>query len=214
MRTNFPFLLLAAAAFCGLLPSSATADIKSEAIEYSDGETTLQGHVAFDPNIAGKRPGILVIHDWMGVAPYSIGRAEQLAKLGYIAFVADIYGKGVRPKDPAEASALAGKYKSDRALLRRRANAGLQKLAQHPQVDSSKIAAIGYCFGGTSVLELARSGADLRGVVSFHGGLATPSPGDAKNIRCKVLALHGADDPAVPRKEVEGFEDEMRSAGV
>lgn len=214
MRIHFLLSLVAVAQLCGFFGSTAVADIKSEAIEYLDGDTPLQGHVAFDPGISGKRPGILVIHDWMGVAPYSIGRAEQLAKLGFIAFVADIYGKGVRPKDPTEASALAGKYKADRALLRRRANAGLQKLSQHPQVDSSKIAAIGYCFGGTSVLELARSGADLRGVVSFHGGLDSPTPADGKNIKAKVLVLHGADDPYVKPADIAAFQEELRGAKI
>ena len=200
--------------FCTVLPTPTLADIKSEAIEYLDGETPLQGHVAFDPGISGKRPGILVIHDWMGVAPYSIGRAEQLAKLGYIAFVPDIYGKGIRPKDPAEASAQAGKFKADRALLRRRATAGLEKLSQHPQVDASRIAAIGYCFGGTSVLELARTGADLRGVISFHGGLDSPAPADGRNIKAKVLVLHGADDPYVKPADIAAFHEEMRAGKV
>ena len=119
----------------------------------------------------------------------------MLAQLGYVAFCADIYGKGIRPKDVSEAGAQAGKYKSDRALLRARVNAALDVLKKNELVDTNRVAAIGYCFGGTTVIELARSGAELNGVVSFHGGLDSPTPADGKNIKCKVLALAGADDP-------------------
>jgi dienelactone hydrolase len=126
----------------------------------------------------------------------------------------DIYGKGVRPKNGQEAGEQAGKFKSDRALLRARINAALDVLRKNEHVDPKRIAAIGYCFGGTTVLELARSGADIAGVVSFHGGLDTPTPADAKHIKCKVLALHGADDPYVPPAQVAAFEKEMTDAGV
>ena len=131
-----------------------------------------------------------------------------------MAFGADIYGKGIRPATPEAAGREAGKYRSDRKLLRARAQAGLAELRRQPLVDPGRLAAIGYCFGGTTVLELARSGADLLGVVSFHGGLDTPTPEDAKNIRAKVLALHGADDPHVPPQQVAAFQDEMRKGGV
>ena len=134
--------------------------------------------------------------------------------MGYVAFAIDMYGKGIRPKTPQEAAAQAGIYKQDRALMRARALAGLEVLRSNPLCDPKRVAAIGYCFGGTVVLEIARSGADVAGVVSFHGGLDTPTPADAKNIRCKVLVLHGGDDPHVPRKDVDAFEDEMRAAGV
>ncbi|HWB58286.1 MAG TPA: dienelactone hydrolase family protein, partial [Chthoniobacteraceae bacterium] len=157
---------------------------------------------------------ILVVHDWLGVGDYVKGRAEQLARLGYIAFVADIYGKGVRPQNAAEAAKVAGIYKNDRALFRARVTAALDQLKKDPDVDPSRIAAIGYCFGGTAVLELARSGADIAGIVSFHGGLDTPTPEDAKNIKCKVLILHGADDPLAPAAQVAAVEDEMRKANV
>jgi dienelactone hydrolase len=131
-----------------------------------------------------------------------------------VAFCADIYGKGVRPTSVAEAGAQAGKYKGDRALLRKRVNAGLETFKKSDLVDTRRIAAIGYCFGGTTVIELARSGADLAGVVSFHGGLDSPAPADGKNVKCKVLACHGADDPFVPAKDLAAFEDEMKQAGV
>ena len=190
------------------------AAIKSEPVEYKQGDAALEGWLVYDDSAAGKRPGILVVHDWYGVGDYVKGRAEQLAKLGYVAFVADIYGKGIQPKDPTEAGAVAGKYKNDRPLVRARMVAALDILKADPHVDSTRIAAIGYCFGGMGVLELARSGAAIAGVVTFHGALDTPTPADAKNIKCKILVLHGADDPFAPAAQVAAFEDEMRKAGV
>ena len=194
--------------------SSSWAAIKTETIRYKEGDTTLEGVLVYDDAVTVRRPGILIAHQWKGLSDYERKRAEMLAKLGYVAFAADIYGQGIRPADPKSAGEMAGKYKADRALLRRRVQAGLQQLRQSPQVDTGKIGAIGYCFGGTTVLELARSGADVAGVVSFHGGLATPTPQDAQNIKGKVLACHGADDPFVPAPEVAGFEAEMRQAKV
>lgn len=196
------------------LISSARAEIKTETVEYKQGDATLEGFHAYDDSISGKRPGVLIVHQWKGLGEYEKKRAEMLAKLGYNVFAADIYGKGIRPTTPKEAGGLAGKYKSDRALLRERVKSGLEALRKNAMTDPKKIAAIGYCFGGTTVLELARSGEDISGVVSFHGGLSTPNPTDAKNIRGKVLALHGADDPNVPAPEVAAFEDEMRKAGA
>ena len=190
------------------------AGIRTEIAEYKQGDTTLEGFVAYDDAISGKRPGVLVVHQWLGLTDYEKHRAEMLAQLGYVAFCADIYGKGVRPKDTKEAGALAGKYKGDRQLLRARVNAGLDALRQQPLVDTNRIAAIGYCFGGTTVLELARSGADIAGVVSFHGGLDAPDPTDGKNIKCKVLVCHGADDPFSSPQDIAAFENEMRQGGV
>lgn len=193
---------------------SAAAAIKTETVEYKQGDTVLEGYLAYDDSIVNRRPGVLIVHQWKGLGDYEKKRAEMLAKLGYVAFAADIYGKGVRPADTQAAAALAGKYKKDVALLRKRASAALEQLRKAPSVDAQQVAAIGYCFGGTTVLELARSGAGLDGVVSFHGGLATPDPNDARNIKARVLALHGADDPFVPPAEVQGFEEEMRKAKV
>ena len=195
------------------LMGSARAEIKTETVEYQQGDATLEGFHAYDDSIQGKRPAVLIVHQWKGLGAYEKKRAEMLAKLGYNVFAADIYGKGIRPASPKEAGALAGKYKSDRALLRERVKAGLAALRKNDMTDPKKVAAIGYCFGGTTVLELARSGADLSGVVSFHGGLSSPNPGDAKNIKAKVLVLHGADDPHV-MPEVPDFQEEMRKAGV
>lgn len=200
--------------FVTVLAHSAVAEIKTEVIEYKQGDTTLEGYLAYDDSNTKPRPGVLLIHDWMGVADFAKSRAKQVAELGYVAFAADIYGKGVRPANSTEASALAGKYKADRALFRERLKAGLAQLTGNKLVASSQIAAIGYCFGGTGVLEVARSGQDVKGVVSFHGGLNTPTPADAKNIKGRVLVLHGADDPFVKPDEVAGFKKEMEDAKV
>lgn len=193
---------------------TARAELHTETFEYRQGETTLEGWLAYDASIKGKRPGVLIVHQWKGLTDYEKKRAEMLAKLGYNVFALDIYGKGIRPTNPDDARKESGRYKSDRALLRTRAQAGLAILKNHELTDADRIAAIGYCFGGTTVIELARSGADIAGVVSFHGGLDSPKPADGKNIKCKVLALHGADDPFVSPKDLDAFESEMKQSGV
>jgi dienelactone hydrolase len=193
---------------------SLQATIKFEKVEYKQGDTTCEGLFVYDDVIKGPRPAILIAHQWKGLSDYEKKRAEMLAQMGYAAFCADIYGQGVRPDNPKDAGAMAGKYKGDRPLLRARITAALETMRKQPQVNTSRVAAIGYCFGGTTVLELARTGANVAGVVSFHGGLGTPTPEDAKNVKCKVLALHGADDPNVPPAEVQAFEKEMRDAKV
>ena len=189
--------------------------IHTETVDYKQGDTTLEGFLAYDDSISGKRPGVLVVHQWQGITDYEKMRARMLAQMGYVAFCADIYGKGVRPKTVQEAGAIAGKFRGgDRSLLRARVNAGLDELKQNELVDTSRVAAIGYCFGGTTVLELARSGAQLNGVVSFHGGLDSHAPADAKNIKCKVLVLAGANDPFQKPDDLQAFEKEMRDAQV
>jgi dienelactone hydrolase len=188
--------------------------MKTELMEYKEGATTLEGYAAYVPT-GDKRPGILLAPDWMAVtASFSNRRADMLCSLGYNVFVADIYGKGVRPTAMEACAAEMTKYRSNRPLLRARARAALDTLRKLPNTDTSRLGAIGYCFGGTTVLELARDGADVKGVVSFHGNLDTPNPADAKNIKGHVLVLHGADDPIVPDTEVLAFEKEMREAKV
>jgi dienelactone hydrolase len=200
---------------CLVAGATARAEIKTQVVEYKAGDATLEGYLAYDDAVKGPRPGVLVAHAWMGLDDYAKRRARELAGLGYTAFALDIYGKGVRPKTREEAGALAGKYKAgDRATMRSRALAGFNMLAQDSHVDHQRLGAIGYCFGGTTVLELARSGAALGGVVSFHGGLDTQRPEDARNIKGKIFVMTGGDDPSVPPKQVEGFEDEMRKAKV
>ncbi len=205
--------MIALAVVAGAL-TACGAEIMTQTIEYRQGDTVLEGFVCWDASIKGPRPGVLVVHQWKGLTDYEKKRAEMLAGLGYVALAADIYGKGVRPAGNQEAGAEAAKYKKDRALLRARANAGLEALRGNPLVDPRRLAAIGYCFGGTAVMELARSGADLGGVVSFHGGLDSPHPEDGQKIRCRVLACQGADDPFVPAADLAAFEDEMRRAKV
>ncbi len=205
--TMLPFMTVAA---------TFNASICTQALDYVQEEAELEGYLAYDDRVKDSRPGILVVHEWWGINEYIRKRTEHLASLGYLAFAADIYGKGNRAATREEAMALAGKFRSgtDRSLMRARVNAGLDELKNNPLVDRARVAAIGYCFGGTVVLELARSGADLAGVVCFHGGLATPNPDDAKNITAKVLVLTGADDPSVKSEQVAAFEEEMRRASV
>lgn len=190
------------------------AEVKTQWMEYQDGDVTLRGFLASPEGLNGDLPGVLIIHDWMGLEDYEKRRAKEVAELGYVAFALDMYGKGVRPKNPTEAAALSGKLKKDIPVLRRLASAGLATLRSQANVDSQRVAAMGYCFGGTAVLELARAGAPLEGVVSFHGGLSTPQPQDAARIQGQVLVLHGADDPHVKPEEVEAFQKEMNDAGV
>lgn len=197
-----------------LCTAPSQAELRTGVIEYRQGDTVLEGYLAYDSGLKGPRPGVLVVHEWTGINAYVKRRVEQLAQLGYVALAADIYGRGVRPKTPEEAAKVAAVYRNDRALMRARAQAAVEMLRHQEGVDPKRIAAIGYCFGGTIVLELARSGADIAGVVSFHGGLDTPHPEDARNIKCKVLVLHGGDDPHVPIEQVTGFCQEMRKAGV
>ncbi|MBP7526984.1 MAG: dienelactone hydrolase family protein [Syntrophorhabdaceae bacterium] len=191
----------------------AGAAVRTQTITYSQDSVTLEGYLAYDDRITGKRPGILVVHEWKGISAYEKMRVEQLASMGYVAFAADIYGKGVRPTTTEEASRTAGIYRGNRQLLRARALAGLKALKEFRYTDPSRVAAIGYCFGGTTVLELARGNAEVAGVVSFHGGLDTPNPATGP-VKPQVLVLTGADDPGVPPAQRLAFEEEMRAAGA
>lgn len=204
---------LALVLFLGVSFKPTYAKVVTQTVDYKDGDTVLEGYLAYDDSVHGKRPGILVVHEWNGLGHYVQGRAEQLAKLGYVAFAADIYGKGVRPATPDGCKAQAMKFYGDRKLFRQRVNSGLDQLEANALVDKTRIAAIGYCFGGSAVLELGRSGADIAGIVSFHGGLDNPTPEDAKNFKAKVLVCQGGADkgtlPALP-----AFKKEMDAAKV
>jgi dienelactone hydrolase len=208
MKLDLPLLTL-------LIATTMTrAAVHTETVTYKHGDTVLEGYFAYDDALPGKRPGVLVVHEWLGPNAYARKRAEMLAQLGYVAFALDMYGRGVRGTSPQDGPKLSAPYKQDRKLMRARASAGLDVLRKHRLVDPTKLAVIGYCFGGTTSLELARSGADLAGVVSFHGNLETPLPAQPGQVKAKVLVCHGADDPVVPPPEVLKFEDEMRKAGV
>ena len=209
MKKLFSLLLVGVA-----MASMSSGQVRTETVEYRQGDVVLQGYLAYDASIKGKRPAVLVVHNWYGISESTRIRVDQLAALGYVAFAADIYGKGIRPADAAAASAESGKYYKDRGLLRARTRAGLDFLSARPEADPARLAAIGYCFGGSAVLELARSGAPVKATVTFHGGLSTPTPADAKNIKGKMLVLHGADDPYVKQDDVTAFMKEMREAGV
>jgi dienelactone hydrolase len=179
-------------------------------------KTTLSGVLIFDSEALGEQPGLVLVPNWMGINESNLMQAELVANMGYVVFVADMYGKNVRPKTADEAGKAAGAVKSDRALMRARAQAALANLLNasktyNAALDTSHIGAIGFCFGGTSALELARSGAKIGGVVSFHGGLDAPTSYDVSKVHAAFLALHGADDPYVPAADVAGFQTEMRS---
>ena len=196
-----------------LITSPGYADLIEKSVPYRQGETGLEGFHVYEDGVEGKRPAVLIIHQWTGLTDYEKMRARMLAKLGYNVFAADIYGKGIRPQPP-EAAKEAGKYKSDRPLYRARLLAGLEILRGDERTDADRIAAIGYCFGGTGVLELARSGAKIAGVVSFHGGLGAGEGLAASKgeVRTRILALHGANDPFVPPSEIDAFWKEMQAA--
>jgi dienelactone hydrolase len=195
-----------------LTTAQAWAGVVEKKVEYKQGNTVLEGFLAFPEGSKGKAPGVVVVHEWMGPGDHVRRSARNLAAMGYVALAADIYGKGVRPSDVKGAQAESSKYKGDRALMRARAQAALDLLKKQKGVDASNVAAIGYCFGGTVVLEMARAGMPVKGVVSFHGGLDTPKP--APRVKAKVLVLHGGDDPFVPPDQVAAFQDEMRKAGA
>ena len=189
-------------------------EVKMESVDYEDQGTKLTGYLAYDDSFGEPRPGVLIVHEWWGVNDYVKRRAREIAGLGYVAFALDMYGKDKVTKDPQKAREYATVFKGDRKLMRRRAKAGLDVLTAQPLADKSRIAVIGYCFGGTTALELARFGADLKGTVCFHGSLDTPEKNDAKNIKGKVLVMLGSDDPNILSKEIEDFKTEMRSAHV
>jgi len=214
MKTPIQFVFVALAMLAMSNVFAQTPGIKSKTVDYSLNGVAMEGYVAYDDAKKGRRPGILIVHDWMGQGKFGKDKADELAKEGYVAFAVDIYGKGVRPKTTDEAGKVATKFKDDRNLLRARVRAGLDQLIAMTEVDPKRIVVMGYCFGGTTALELARSGAPLAGTVSFHGGLGSPTPADAKKIQGRVLVLHGADDPFVPPAEVEAFKDEMKKANV
>ena len=195
------------------LVTGAHAALVEKAVPYQQGGAFLEGFHVYDDAVAGKRPAVLVIHQWTGLSEYEKRRSRMLAELGYNVFAADIYGHGIRPQPP-EAGKEAGKYKGDRTLYRARLTAALDLLKADERTDPAKIAAIGYCFGGAGVLELARSGAAIAGAVSFHGSLDA-APGmaaKAGKIPAKVLVLHGADDPLVPAEQIAAFQKEMTDA--
>lgn len=205
---------LAAIAATLIVASASRAALKTETVNYQQDGTQLKGFLAYDDATQQKRPGILVCPEWWGLNDYAKHRAEMLGRLGYVALAVDLYGNGQTTSDPGEAGKLAGALKGNRALLRQRVNAGLLQLKSNALVDPQKTGAIGYCFGGTTALELARSGADVLAVVTFHAGLDSPNPADGKNIKGRILVCHGGDDGFTSPNDMAAFEKEMRDNHV
>ncbi len=198
-----------------LCSSAALAAPTTKKVPYEVDGVKLEGVLVTEEG-GPKRPGLVLVPNWLGVTEANVKQAQLVASRGYVVFVADTYGVKGRPKNQDEAGKASGALKADRALLRKRVAKALEVLRgmSVPWLDATRLGAIGFCFGGTAALELARSGAAVKGVVSFHGGLASPAPDDAKAITGKVLALHGADDPFVPADEVAAFQAELRAAKV
>jgi len=188
--------------------------IISNTVGYTDGDVLLEAFFAFDDSFSDRRPAVLINHAWGGRDDFVAEKAKKIAALGYFGFAVDMYGKGVLGSSPEENAKLMQPLMDDRAMLQQRMKAALYAVRLLPWVDDSKIAAIGFCFGGLCSLDLARTGADLKGVVSFHGLLGAPDNTQGNAIKAKVLALHGHDDPMVSSEQVLAFEQEMTKAGA
>lgn len=206
--------MIAVIAAYGLAGASlASAEVQTKAIEYTDGETVLTGLLAWDDAAEGKRPGVLVVHEWWGLNDYAKGRAEQLAAAGYVAFALDMYGGNKVTTHPEEANAWMTEIASNADHWTQRAQLGLDVLTSQDQVDPERTAAIGYCFGGATVMQMAYAGADLDAVVSFHGSLPA-APESVTSIAPQVLAAHGRDDQFVPPDQVAAFQQGLDRAGA
>lgn len=199
-------------AFAG--PVLAKADIEGKEVEYKDGGVVMKGYIAYDKNIKDKRPAVLVVHEWWGHNEYARKRARMLAGMGYVGLAVDMYGEGKQAAHPDDAGKFSSDLMKDFDTAKARFLAAIEFLRQQPNVDPTRIAAIGYCFGGGVVLNMARQGADLKGVASFHGGLQAVKPAAAGAVKAKVLVLHGGDDKFVTPEQIEAFKKEMKDAGA
>jgi dienelactone hydrolase len=209
------FSAVVCAALAALLFSpNARAEIQTRYVDYNDGDVALSGYLAYDDAVQGKRPGILMVHARSGMDEKALEDTRMFARMGYVAFAADMFGKGVVPKTVPEMVELSGLYGNDRPLMRQRATAALAEFSKNPMVDTSKMAVIGYCFGGTVAIELAETGAPLLGVVPVHGSFRNFTPADAANIQGSVLILHGAKDETAPMEEVNKLIADLDGAEV
>lgn len=206
------FMFLFAALLLGT--TVVHARVVGEEVSYIDNGVTMKGYLAYDKNIKGKRPGVLVVHEWWGHNDYARKRAMMLAGMGYTALAVDMYGDGKQADHPDDAGKFAKEVSKNMPVARARFDAAMNLLKQHKSVQADQMAAIGYCFGGGLVLNLARQGIDLKGVASFHGSLATDTPAEAGRMKARVAVFTGADDPMVPKAQVEAFTKEMEKAGV
>lgn len=194
--------------------TTSFAAIKTEEVSYKANDVTMKGFVAYDDAVKGKRPGVLVVHEWWGHNEHARDSARKLAQLGYTALAVDMYGDGKTADHPKQAGEFAGAVGGNPPLMKARFDAARRMLAKHQTVDPKHLAAIGYCFGGSVVLEMARQGADLAAVASFHGALATKNPAQAGKTKAKVLVMTGGDDAMIKPESVEAFEKEMKAAKV
>lgn len=197
---------------CGGL--SLEAAVQSRTVTYKDGEQACIGFLAWDDAITGPRPGVLVVHEWWGLNDYARDRAKKLAELGYIAFAADMYGDGKTVEHPKDAGEMAGKVRMNVASWRKRAELALDVLKNQPQCDATKLAAIGYCFGGSTALQLAYTGADLDAVATFHAALPAPTKAEAAAIKARILVCHGANDSFIPPAAIQAFRGSLDAAGA
>jgi dienelactone hydrolase len=206
MKQFLTMLLLGA-----VLAAPALAEVQTEAVTYKDGDTELEGFLAFDDSKEGAQPAVLIVHEWWGLTQHAKDSAEKLAGLGYTAFALDMYGKGKYTDDPAQAKEWSSAIKSDHVKMIKRLKAGMDVVRTNEHANEDRMAAIGYCFGGSMVLEMARLGFAFEGVVSFHGGLASTLPDEVDpNLTPSILVCHGGDDPFVSAEEVSAFKQEMR----
>ena len=210
---NKPILTLFLSLFV-LLPFIVQAEVITKEVDYSDGETKMKGYIAYDDSVKGKRPGIIVVHEWWGHNDYAKRRARMLAKLGYSAIALDMYGNGKTASHPKDAGMFSGEVKKNMNVAEKRFMAAYKLLQEQDNIAKDKIAAIGYCFGGGIVLEMARRGVDLDGVVSFHGSLGTKEPASIGKVKAKVLVLNGKADPFVKNESITAFKKEMKAAKV
>ena len=197
-----------------LVVGVAQAEVQTEYVDYQHGDTILSGYLAYDDSIEGSRPGVLLVHHRSGLDEETLESARMIAEMGYVVLAADMFGKGVLPQTVPEMQALTGVFNSDRMLTRARAQAGLDWLTGSSMVDDTRVAAIGYCFGGNVAIELAESGADLDGVVPVHGSFRNLVPENARNIQGQVLILHGAEDQVAPVEVVNSLISDFRAAEV
>lgn len=210
MNTRVTLLVLAVM----LLGSNVEAKLLRKTVSYQHEGEKLEGYMAYNDSFSGKRPAVLIVHEWWGLNDYVRRRTEQFAGMGYVAFALDMYGKGKVTSHPSQAGEWSKQITSNVKTWQGRARAGLEVLVRHPKVDTSRVVAVGYCFGGSTVQQLAYSGADVRGVVSFHGSLQMPEGVQKENVKASILICHGAADPFVKAGQIEGYISAMEKSGL
>jgi dienelactone hydrolase len=211
-----PMMLLAAVSLVLALTGFASAkpDVEGKEVTYSAEGVVMKGYLAYDKSMTGRRPGVLVVHEWWGLNEYDRKRARMLAEIGYTALAVDMYGDGKQAVHPDDAGKFSSELMKNFDTAKARFMGAMEFLKKQPTVDPGRIAAIGYCFGGGVVLNMARQGVDLKGVASFHGGLSAVKPPQPGAVKTKILVLHGADDKFVTPEQIEAFKKEMKDAGA